>query len=104
MRIPAIVDEGDYRLNRRSSPGPLPDSGLLANRERGAKYVLAVRKISLARRNSRFPRSSDFSRADNLRDRARPALSIPFGLPHPFIQRLPRAADLDRNREDRVPS
>src|SRR6056297_2203611 len=45
-----IVDERDHGLNRRSSSA-------------WAKYALALRRISLAWRNSRFSRSSAFSRS-----------------------------------------
>src|SRR5471030_111657 len=45
-----VVDEGDHRLNGRSSSA-------------WAKYAEALRRISLAWRSSRFSRSSAFSRS-----------------------------------------
>ena len=49
-----IVDEGDHRLNRRSSSAC-------------AKYADALRRISLAWRSSRISRSSAFSRSAHRR-------------------------------------
>jgi hypothetical protein len=49
VSLPVIVDERDHGLNRRSSSA-------------WAKYADALRKISLACRNSRFSRSRAFSR------------------------------------------
>src|SRR5665213_3580171 len=48
MRLAMIVDERDHGLNRRSSSA-------------WAKYALALRRISLACRSSRFSRSNAFS-------------------------------------------
>src|SRR5260370_8004815 len=48
MRLAVIVDEGNHGLNRRSSSA-------------WAKYPPALRRISLARRSSRFSRSRAFS-------------------------------------------
>lgn len=48
VRLAVIVDERDHGLNRRSSSA-------------WAKYALALRRISLACRSSRFSRSSAFS-------------------------------------------
>src|ERR1700721_2636021 len=48
MRLAVIVDEGNQSLNRRSSSA-------------WAKYALALRRISLACRGSRFSRSRAFS-------------------------------------------
>src|SRR5580658_4242627 len=48
MRLAVIVDEGNHGLNRRSSSA-------------WAKYALALRRISLACRSSRFSRSRAFS-------------------------------------------
>src|ERR1700722_14407146 len=47
-RLAVIVDEGNHGLNRRSSSA-------------WAKYALALRRISLACRSSRFSRSRAFS-------------------------------------------
>src|SRR5277367_5830903 len=48
MRLAVIVDEGNHGLNRRSSSA-------------WAKYALALRRISLACRSSRFSRSRALS-------------------------------------------
>src|SRR3954465_6780207 len=48
MRLAVIVDERDHGLNRRASSAR-------------AKYALALRRISLACRSSRFSRSRAFS-------------------------------------------
>src|SRR4051794_15652952 len=48
MRPTMIIDKGDHGLDRRSSSAI-------------AKYALALRRISLACRNSRFSPSSAFS-------------------------------------------
>jgi len=50
MRLSMIIDEGDDGLNQWSSSA-------------AAKYALALRRISLAWRSSRFSRSSAFNLA-----------------------------------------
>ena len=85
-----IVDEGDHGLNRRSSSA-------------WAKYALALRRISLAWRSSRFSRSSAFSFARHVRRRPGPCPLSRSAFFDPVVQRLRRAADLRRNRHDRRP-
>ena len=91
IRLAVIVDEGDHGLNRRSSSA-------------WAKYADALRRISLACRSSRFSRSSAFSFVGHIRRHASPHAAVALGLLHPLIQRLRRAADLGRDRDDRRPA
>src|ERR1700723_1256072 len=77
MRLAVIVDEGNHGLNRRSSSA-------------WAKYALALRRISLACRSSRFSRSRVFSFVAT-------SVGTPARTPRPSsptMQRLRRAADL----------
>ena len=68
-----------------------------------SKYALALRRISLAWRSSRFSRSRALSfAAISVVTPARPAVAL--GLAHPLMQRLRRAADLGRDRRDRRPT
>jgi hypothetical protein len=81
MRLAMIVDERDHGLNRRSSSA-------------WAKYALALRRISLACRSSRFSRSSAFSfAAMSVGTPGLPAVAL--GLLHPLVQRLPVQPILD---------
>ena len=85
------IDEADHGFHRRSSSA-------------WAKYALALRRISLACRSSRFSRSSAFRRSRSSRRNtglatavdARPVFTQ-------LLQRLRRAADLGRDRHDRCP-
>ena len=91
MHPAVIVDKGDHRLNRRSNSAC-------------AKYALALRRISLAWRSSRFSRSRDFTLATiSVVGPGRRSVSQ-AALFHPLVQRLSRAAGLACNRQDCRPS
>ena len=91
------VDERHHHLARRSSSA-------------WAKYADALRRISFARRSSRFSRSSSLSRCRSLlvspartpRSHVIPA-KAGIALAHPLAQRLRRAPELRRHRGDRRP-
>ena len=91
VRPPVIVNEGDHRLNGRSSSA-------------WAKYALALRKISLAWRSSRFSRSSARSFSATSAGHASALARVHLGLLCPVMQRLRGAADLGRNRLHRRPT
>ena len=84
------IDEADHGFHRRSSSA-------------WAKYALALRRISLAWRSSRFSRSSALMRSRSSVVVPGPLALVALGLPHPVRQRLRRAADLGRDRGDRRP-
>src|SRR5712671_156337 len=86
--VPMIVDERLHGFDRRSSSA-------------WAKYALALRRISLAWRSSRFSRSSAFIRSRS--SVVGPKTPVPFSLGDPGVKGLRRASDLRRNRHDRCP-
>ena len=63
-----------------------------------AKYADALRRISLARRSSRFSRSSCLQPLTLGPSSGPAAARVTLGLPHPVAQRLRRAADLRGDR------
>jgi hypothetical protein len=86
--VPVLVDGGDHLLGRRSSSAP--------------KSAAADFRISLARRSSRFSRSSVFSRSRS-RWSDRTAGRHRLDPPHPVAQRLMRDPELGRDRAARRP-
>ena len=88
--IPMRVNERHHHFDRRSSSAI-------------AKYADALRRISFAWRSSRFSRSSAFI-FGHLGRYARAPAAVDLGLLDPVIQGLGGAADLRRDRHDRLPA
>jgi hypothetical protein len=88
-RLAMIVNKPDHHFARRSSFA-------------WAKYADAFFRISLARRSSKFSRSSCFRHWRS--SVVSPALPrVALGLPHPAPQRLALTADLAGDRLDHGP-
>jgi hypothetical protein len=85
-----IVDERDHGFTRRSSSA-------------WAKYTDALRRISLAWRNSRFSLPG-LQLLGPVGRNACPLAVVNLGLLHPLQKRLRRATNLGCDRHDRRPS